>query len=337
MSGEDKMKPLLSNLALYQNLTSRVFAASSAASRVHPSLLGVKTANVTHPSLLPSVAIGGGGAQAAAIHTTPSFNAEKVLAEVKSNPYFDKYKSKIAKSADAADGETLARKVVEARQKYAEEEPEEVKAIRDKLNILEESSQSPVKLSKKDRPALDDIVKLDLLRDKSAEEIRHIWLEYHKAGAKNVVSAVAPPPALRAMMSEAENNPQFLFVVPRGGGGAGPTGEGSGGMEFVLGQWKKTDIYFTPLIQYQTHGENAPVALTVHHFDELAESNDVVLMRGEFDPNVFSPIDAQVLVMQMQQYYGENATPAKRKLLHTFNHQPKYFKHMDVVAQLDWI
>ena len=211
--------------------------------------------------------------------------------------------------------------------------------IRDKLNILEESgAQSPVKLSKKDRPALDDVVKLDLLRDKSADEIRHIWLEYHKAGAKNVVSAVAPPSALRAMMREAQDNPQFLFVVPRGGGGGGGGGAASeGGMEFVLGQWKKTDIYFTPLIQYQTHGENAPVALTVHHFDELAESKDVVLMRGEFDPNVFSPIDAQVLVMQMQQYYGENATPAKRKLLHTFNHQPKYFKHMDVVAQLDWI
>ena len=63
---------------------------------------------------------------------------------------------------------------------YAEEEPEEVKVIRDKLNLLEETAESPVKLSKKDRPVLDDIVKLDLLSDKSTDEIQHIWLEYHK-------------------------------------------------------------------------------------------------------------------------------------------------------------
>merc|ERR1719295_565329 len=140
-------------------------------------------------------------------------------------------------------------------------------------------------------------------------------------------------------MREAQDNPQFLFVVPRGGGSSGSgTGGGTGGeggMEFVLGQWKKTDIYFTPLIQYQTHGENAPVALTVHHFDELAESKDVVLMRGEFDPNVFSAIEAQFLSMQMQMYYGEKTKPSKQRLLHMFNHEPKHFKHMDVVAELD--
>jgi len=323
MNGEDKMKPLLSNRALYQNLTARVFAATAVASRVHPSLLGPKTANTSHPSLLPDVT-GLAVRQSAPIHTTPSFSAERVLEEVKSNPYFEKYKSKIKKSADSTDDESLARKVFEARQKYAEEEPDEVKVIRDKLDLLEKSADSPVKLTKKDRPSLDDIVKLDLLRDKSKDDIEHIWLEYHKGGAKNVVSAVAPPGALKAMTLRAAENPQFLYAVPRGQG-----------MEFVLGQWKKADCYFTPLIQYQTHGENAPVAFTVHHFDELADSNGVVLMRGEFDPNVFSAIEAQFLSMQMQMYYGENAKPSKRRLLHTFNHDPKHFKHMDVVAELD--
>ena len=56
MNGEEKMKPLLSNRALYQNLTARVFAASAVASRIHPSLLGPKTANVSHPSLFPDAA-----------------------------------------------------------------------------------------------------------------------------------------------------------------------------------------------------------------------------------------------------------------------------------------
>jgi len=327
MDGEDNMRRLLSNRALYGNLAARAFAASATASRIHPSLLGPKIANVSHPSLMPGAA-GTVPSQSAYLHTTPSFSTERVLDEVKNNPFFEKYKSKIEKSADVAgqDDEALARKVFEARRKYAEEEPEEVKMIRDKLELLEETSETPVKLSKKDRPSLNDVVKLELLDEKSRDEIQHIWLEYHKGGAKNVVSAVVPPAALDCMTRTAAENPQFLYAVPRGQG-----------MEFVLGQWKKTDCYFTPLIQYQTHGENAPVALTIRHFDELAASKDVVLMRGEFDPNVFSAVEAQFLAMQMQMYYGEKAKPAKQRLLRTFNHDPKHFRHMDVVAELDMI
>jgi len=323
----EKMKFVSSNVGLYQQLASRLFAASSVASRIHPSLLGPKTAN-TAQLLAGGPPRTNSGPSACAIHTTPSFSAEKVLEEVKSNPYFEKYKSKIKKGAalNAQDDHALARKVVEARQKLAEEEPEEVKMIRDKLNLLEETSDSPVKLSKKDRPGLNDIVKLELFHEKTADEIQHIWLEYHKGSAANVVSAVVPPKALLAMTSQSAVNPQFLYAVPRGQG-----------MEFVLGQWKKTDCYFTPLIQYQTHGENAPVALTIHHFDELVDSKEVVLMRGEFDPNVFSAVEAQFLSMQMQLYYGEKTKPSKRRLLHLFNHEPKHFHYMDVVAELDTI
>lgn len=320
-SKEEKMKCTLPNLALYQQLASRVFAASSVASRVHPSLLGAKTAD-TSILLAPGPVASAG--PAAPFHTTPSFSTEKVLEEVKSNPYFEKYKSKIQKNDQ--DDYMLAKKVVEARHKYAEEEPEEVKLIRDKLNLMEETAESPVKLSKKDRPALDDIVKLDLIKDKSTEEIQHLWLEYHKGSAKNVISAVAPPAALKSMVTKAAANPQFLYAVPRGQG-----------MEFVLAQWRKTDCYFTPLIQYQTHGENAPVALTIHHFDELMDSKDLILVRGEFDPNVFTAVEAQFLSMQMQLYYGEKAKPSKQRLLHLFNHEPKHFQHMDVVAELDSI
>ena len=65
------------------------------------------------------------------------------MEEVKNNPYFEKYKSKIEKSTTDVAGqdgeEALARKVFEARRKYAEEEPEEVKMIRDKLELLEET------------------------------------------------------------------------------------------------------------------------------------------------------------------------------------------------------
>ena len=137
------------------------------------------------------------------------------------------------------------------------------------------------------------------------------------------------------MTRKAEESPLFLYAIPRE----------KGGIEFVLGEWKETEIHFTMLIQYQLSYAHArqgaspvpPVALIIHHFQELAESKDVVFLRGEFDPDVFAAIEAHVLLAQVQQYYGENATPARQRLLYKFNHQPKYFKHLDIVDQLDWI
>jgi ATP synthase F1 complex assembly factor 1 len=246
------------------------------------------------------------------------------MQEVKKNPFFDKYKDKIKKTNE--DVETVAQKIVEARQKFNEEDPEEVKFIREKLELLEEHQDVPVKLSKKNKPTLNDIVKLDLFDGKQPEEIQLIWLEFHKSHARNTISAIVPPPALKAMTRRAAENPQFLYALPRGQG-----------IEFVLGQWSGNDCYFTPLVTYQTYQENAPVALTIHHFTDLADTKDLVLMRGEYDPNLFTPVEAQFLAMQLQLYYGEKVKPSKEKLLYMFNHRPSEFQHMDLVAELDTI
>jgi len=324
MSEGDGVNRTMNPLALFNYGlcgVSRPLASSSVAAKLYPNLFGLKT---THGASLVNGNSSGmrvSRRQTSEIHTGPAFNAKAVMEEVKHNPFFEKYKNKINTSNE----EELARKVVEAREKNAEEETDEVKMVREKLELLEEKHpEAPVKLSKKNRPSLDDILRVDLLSGKPKDEIEHIWLEYHKTKAANVISAVVPPAALHVMTSKARDNPMFLYTVPRGQG-----------FEFIFGQWSGNDCYFTPLIQYQTHGENAPVALTIHHFDELKSSKDVVLMRGEFDPNVLTPVEAQFLAMQMQMYYGEKVKPSKMRLLHNFNHRQEEFKHMDLVAELD--
>lgn len=57
-------------------------------------------------------------------------------------------------------------------------------------------------------------------------------------------------------------------------------------------------------------------------------------MRGEFDANVLTALEAQCLANQLQLYYTQN-NPEKLEILETFTKKPESFKHMDVIKQLE--
>jgi len=333
------MKPLFSSRALNdivrQFLTTPVLAASpiktyssSTAPCFRPKVLlgfgiGSGIWNRHRPSLLPGCATGPG--RVTCIHSTPVFDTEKA-------------------PRDTIHEDGKHEPVI---QELSSEPPA--------LQIFEEKDQEisrpRVDLRSKDRPTLGDIMKWELLLDESPDKIRNLWLDYHGkqwrrqgkikkgdahwSGPTNAIGAVVSLETFRAMKRKAKESPHFLYAIPRG----------KGGIEFVVGEWKETDIHFTMLIQYQLSYAHAregaspdpPVAFVIHHFQELAESKDVVLLRGEFDPDAFAAIEAHVLLTQVQQYYGENATDARQRLLYQFNHQPKLFSHIHVVNQLDWI
>ena len=155
------MKPLLSSRALtdlvHQFFTSRVAAASSAASYVRrTSLLGFRTANPTHPSLLSACAIVPG--QVTGIHSTPVFHSAKAPEDAINDE--EKHKPGIEESIAVG----------------ASEEPLALHVFGDKD---QEISRSRVDLRSRDRPTLDDIMKWELLLDESTEKIRNLWLDYH--------------------------------------------------------------------------------------------------------------------------------------------------------------
>lgn len=81
-------------------------------------------------------------------------------------------------------------------------------------------------------------MKIDLIQDKSADEIKQIWFEYHKD--KDVIAANIPTEKFDTMMERAKKYPLFLFPIPR-----------SEGYEFIMFQFSANTVHFTPLLCYQ--------------------------------------------------------------------------------------
>lgn len=85
---------------------------------------------------------------------------------------------------------------------------------------------------------LSDIMKIELLDNKTAAEIEHIWLEYHKK--KDVLAAAIPADTYKFLMARSKEYPLFIFPLPR-----------SQGFEFFLLQFASNTVHFTPLLCYQ--------------------------------------------------------------------------------------
>lgn len=81
-------------------------------------------------------------------------------------------------------------------------------------------------------------MKMDLIKDKDASEIKMIWGGYHLQ--KDVISAAIPPNVFDTITARSLKYPTFLFPLPR-----------SEGYEFIICQFSKNTVHFTPLICYQ--------------------------------------------------------------------------------------
>lgn len=168
---------------------------------------------------------------------------------------------------------------------------------------------------------LDKIMKLELIKDKTPEEIEEIWHEYHKQ--KDCIVGVLKKEQYEKMFETGKKYNTFLLPLPR-----------EKGYEFIVSQFYGTEIHMTPLIWYQAHKENAPECLTMIHYTELVESKGIVLMRGEFDVKCLSVQEAQCLANELQLYYS-SGDPKRLKLLQNFTEKPDEFKHMDLVTQME--
>lgn len=60
---------------------------------------------------------------------------------------------------------------------------------------------------------LEDLMKLDLIEGKPVEEIKSIWLEYHRQ--KDVIAAAIPTETFNKLMENAKKFPLFIFPIPR--------------------------------------------------------------------------------------------------------------------------
>lgn len=237
-----------------------------------------------------------------------------------SNPYFDKYARKIAAVQQSSPEEFLA-KLEKVEKEASKPKFGPTEQARDYSGLL--NPKAPLAKKPQEDAAhkqLGDIMKLDLIEQRSAEEIQQIWLQYHQG--KEVICATIPLEQYDLMMERAKKYPVFILPIPR-----------SQGYEFMMLQFFANTIHFTPLINYQVHKENAPECLNITLYTEL-RSKGLVLMRGEYDTKVINAQEAQCLANQLQMYYSQQSE-SKVGLLETFTYKPAQFKHMDVIEELN--
>lgn len=245
--------------------------------------------------------------------------ADQILDHLKDNPYFDKYAKKIAEF-QKINPDLFTERIEEQEQKQRskrEKQEEERRSYQAKAKA--EASQS----SHTKEARLSDIMNMEMIQDKTKEEIEQIWMQYHKQN--DYICAIMQSEQYEQIFSNGRKYPLFLLPLPR-----------EKCYEFFLSQFQGNKIYMTSLLWYQTHKENAPECLTLAHYTEFKDSKGIVLMRGEFDLNFLTSQDAQCLANELQLYYTGNNSH-RWKLVETFNNTPNDFKYNDLINQVEKI
>ncbi|EDW16188.2 ATP synthase mitochondrial F1 complex assembly factor 1 [Drosophila mojavensis] len=247
---------------------------------------------------------------------TSSQRAKEAIEKLKeTNPYYSKYADKIAKAQLTSAEEFLDRieRVVNPFKDGKIQARSYSELLNPKQKLAKESAEVPHK-------KLTDIMKMELIADKNADEISQIWIEYHKT--KEVLAATLTTSQYQTLTERAKEHPIFLLPLPR-----------SEGFEFIMLQFAANSVHFTPLLAYQVHQENAPECLTLVHYTEMQDKG-IILMRGEYDTKVLTAQEAQCLANELQMFYYKT-DESKLKLLETFTKRPDEFKHMELIKEVE--
>ncbi|XP_023417571.1 ATP synthase mitochondrial F1 complex assembly factor 1 isoform X1 [Cavia porcellus] len=261
-----------------------------------------------------------------------------VGAELEANPFYHRYRDKIQqlRRSDPAAFESRLEKRSEIQKQPVgySRQGDFIKCVEQKTEALE---KQPVSKGFTKDKTLSSIFNLEMVKDKTAEEIKQvekiiymsqtpsffvqIWQQYF--AAKDTVYAVIPKEKFDLIWSRAQSCPTFLCALPR-----------REGYEFFVGQWTRTELHFTALINIQTRGDAAASQLILYHYPELKEEKGIVLMTAEMDSTFLNVTEAQCIANQVQLFY---ATDRKETygLVETFNFRPNEFKYMSVIAELE--
>ncbi|BFY99627.1 hypothetical protein BsWGS_02667 [Bradybaena similaris] len=252
---------------------------------------------------------------------TDNGNSKRKVVDISENPFFDKYKSKL-QHMQSANPEEFSEKVKELS--------ERLKPKSANVNSRTSSSSpgaSPLQVTPPSETAragagmtsskgLDSILKMDLVHDKTPEEIIRIWNQYHSG--KDCVFAVLKAEEYENLREKSKECPVFVYPVRR-----------DDGFEFILSQFDINEVYFTPLGMFQLVRENAPPCLTLTHYTDLMEDKGIVLMNGQYDEKVLKQQLALSLVQQMSIFYGRNSK--FYNLVHRFNYEPHNFQYQELI------
>ncbi|PVU87699.1 hypothetical protein BB561_006217 [Smittium simulii] len=172
---------------------------------------------------------------------------------------------------------------------------------------------------------LDQIMKMDLLKDLSKEEIGKIWTNYHIE--KKCLSAVVPSESYSSITKNFAKYPTFILPLPR-----------TKGFEFFLVQSQFHQVFFTSLSEYKSNKELSRPYMILTHYTDFFESKGITLMKGEIlENNVeadFGLVEAKLLALILQRFYI-SPTKERKDLLDTFTKTPSQFDYNKLIESVD--
>lgn len=225
--------------------------------------------------------------------------------------------------------------------KYAEKlRKKGIQSISDLKKVLTEteskpssnnSNENPDKPPQKPKPStsglpptvksLSSILNVEKISELNSEQISLLWTEYF--AGKKALSGVIPADFYVQILERAKKFPVFVLPLPR-----------DEGFEFFYMQFQGHQIFFTSLLEYQTNKESARPYLTVHHYTDLIDSKNIVLMMGEVTENVPVTLqDGQFLMYLMQEFYV-TGSETKRQMLEAFHRDPAKFNYQEMVEMI---
>eukprot|EP00986_Skeletonema_menzelii_P018428 scaffold26639_cov151-Skeletonema_menzelii.AAC.4 len=155
---------------------------------------------------------------------------------------------------------------------------------------------------------LSDILKTELLQDKSSTEISDMWMTYHE-GKENVHGIVMDGKKGRSLLSKAAQCPFFIQPVFRGEGHF-----------MIVSQFQTPNYFLLALLEdYKLDPAAAQPLLTISVFDDLAETKDVTLLRCDIINRGIEDDEGYKLCLNLINDYLEFEG------VHMFNKKPDAF------------
>lgn len=188
---------------------------------------------------------------------------------------------------------------------------EQAKTMEENRKAHQIKVRSPVD---KDTPqvpytTMSSYLDVEKIKDLNKTEIEFLWRARFQSKKDSLV-AVLDNVQFANMYALAFKNRTFILPLPKEGAGYE--------MHFV--QWAfvgpdTVHCMLTTVAEYKLHQEYAKPHTSLMFHQEIAQDKGVVLMNGQIEPeSTITPDEAQLLVLNIQRFYGAMDTTSKSKL-----------------------
>eukprot|EP00897_Mesotaenium_endlicherianum_P005081 jgi/Mesen1/4600/ME000232S03844 len=187
------------------------------------------------------------------------------------------------------------------------------------LQIITRKSQFASGFSMPTPKKLNEIVNVEGLQACTPEEIKKTWNDAHIG--RSHISTTLSSQQYDGLCFRAQSCPMFVLPVLR-----------EKGFVSMLTQAQMPHLLFTGLEDYKVRGTEAAPFFVVTHYPDLAESKEIVLVRGDVVlPSRLSDDEARELLKNIHDYYLDDG---RYRHVKTFNKESREFDYREVLKDL---